>query len=224
MSRCIVPSTLTIATTSSLPTTFSPGSLFGLSPYEDGTHHLVIWFLATSIYLTRIVAKYDEESFESAVRNDEPSSVVFARYAKWQESLATVHSHEDRRHRHQAALDLERDKEQCARLWQAHLRDHVVATPKASFRLHRLTRRATRELSVSAPTGIDSALHRVWAACVAHAACLDAVLAEINKIVHHDLSPRRPESPAHPPRLSASDDATVPITNAAVILSLPRPP
>ena len=182
-SRCIVPSALTIAMTSSPQTTFSPGSLFGCSPHV-WSHQLEIQSIDSLISLTRITAKLDKESFKSAIHNNELSSVVTERHKNWMASLASLRLYEAKRRHHQAALDLERDTEKCACLCQAHLHDHLVATLTASFRLHRLMRRATRELP--APKGIDPGLNCVWATFEAGAACINAVMAEINEM---DLSP-----------------------------------
>jgi len=202
MSCCILPSRLMtavvkIAMTSTPQTTFSRGSLFGFSPYED--HSAAVCHLDVMISLWSITVAHNEWIFESAVRNLSPS--VMDRYAAWQNTLARLRSFEARRSRHQAVLSLECDKVTCTRLRHAHLHQYVIATLKTSFVTIRQYKAARTKASIA--MGIDVAIRRICVERDLCAAPLDAILAEIKRceIVHDDSS--RTMSPACLPRSSA---------------------
>jgi hypothetical protein len=117
MSRCILPSQLTTAVvktamTSTLQTTFSPGSLFGFSPHED--HSAAVRHLDVMISLWSLTVASTKWLLESAVCDQLPD--VVDRHASWQKALDRVRSFEARRSCHQAVLSLKHDKVTCKRL------------------------------------------------------------------------------------------------------------
>ena len=200
MSCCILPSQLTtavlkIAMKSTPQTTFSPGSLFGVSPSED--HSAAVGHFAGLISRASLAVADTTELFESIVHNQSPSSIVNRHYEAWEEALTLVQSSEERRSRHQAVLSLKRDTVACEHLCQVHLHRYVVATLKALFDTIRQCTATCANALIA--TGIGVAIRRICVERDFCAAPLDAVLAKIAHIVviHDDLS--RLMSPACSP-------------------------
>ena len=199
MSRCILPSQLTTAvvkttTTSTLQTTFSPGSLFGFSPHKD--HSAAVRHLDVMISLGSFTVTSFKWLLESTIRDQLPD--VVDRQAAMQKALDCVRLYEARQSRHQAVLYLEHDKVTCKQLRHLHLHWYVVATLKASSVTIRQCKAACAKALIT--IGINATIRRICAEPDLCAAPLGAILAEIKhcEIIHDDSSRRM--SPACLPR------------------------
>ena len=98
--------------TSTLQTTFSPGSSFGFSLYMD--YPAVVRHLDGLISLTSLTVASTKWLLESAIRHQLPD--VVDRHATWQKALNRMKSFEARRSCHQAVHSLKCDKVTCKQL------------------------------------------------------------------------------------------------------------